>query len=282
MELIDLIKKLDTLPQEDSELSDRKIFEVESTMAEFHQIDRGLSDFIKSLTLKVRHKLELIGELMSKIRNLIENYENLCDKAKNRVILSLDGIVDEKIIISEVTDYPGKIILFKNMLKLRTPDYLFALMQQKVLKNRELSRSISKDLKNNPDKIYSYDELFLKDKGAAIQALNRAFITITGAVFEQPKYEYTDEELCFFEIKEKIHRAVFLSVVVEKRGPPNLFKVKSKYGENSTIDPHSEAPWSSETEVIVYAGSITGTPVPIKVRIPYFIRSYSVKLLKRG
>lgn len=277
MELDTIKTNLILFPKEESEIKDRKIEDLESSfIPSFKEIKSRLKSFSDEFIFAISNQLEEIEILFKKVVNSITFYEDLCDKARSRLIIALDGLVDEKTVVSETTNYPGKNILYKSIFKLKNPDYIFALMQQKVLKNRELCRAISFEIKNNPDKTFSYEELLIKDKGIAIQAQHRALLTVTEAIFGKPTYDFYNDELCFFQGEGSENRAVFVAIGEQVRRSPSVTKIKQKFGKLATINPRSEAAITSETEVTIHAGSILGDPAPIKVRVPYFIRSYSI------
>ena len=276
MDMQTLKLQLNSIPREEIELNNKKVFEVEELNSSLRSMKRKINEFIQNLPNSFLAVIEEISTLFKKAGESLSFYDDLCVKARSRVEISLDGIVDEGTVRSETVDCPGKNILYRNMLKLKTPDYIFALMQQKVLKNREINRSLAFEVKNNPEKIFSFEELGLKDKGAAIQSHHRALMTITEALIGKVSYDLSNEELCFFQGEKSELRAVFVSIGNQNRKMPSLSKIKQKFGPSATFNPRSEASLVSETEVKIHAGSIHGVPIPIRVKVPYFIRSYSV------
>lgn len=278
MELSEIKNHINQYSVEEKDLFEKKIEEVVGFKSEYlflrHKLSQILPDFNhqKEIALKV----EQLDDLVKRVDQAIQNYDTLCSRARSRLVIQLDGLVKESEIEKETKNYPGNGILYKSMLKLKTPDYIFALMQQKVLKARELNRSLAAEIKKTPDRVFSYDELMTKDQGAAMQALHRAFLKLGDVLAGKSKPDFHTDEFCFFQDDGADKRVVFVSVGNLNRKTPNPRLIKAKFGPNWSFDPKSEASILSDTEIKVNAGSIEGIPAPITVSVPYLLRSYSI------
>jgi hypothetical protein len=278
MDLFEVKNSLNQYSVEEKDLFEKKVDDVLGFKNEYLFIKLRISQINPEIfsSKEVSLKIEQLDDLLKKIDGSVQNYEALCDRARIRLVVQLDGIVKESEIEKETKNYPGNGILYKSMLKLKTPDYIFALMQQKVLKAKELNRSLASEIKKSPDRVFSYDELLIKDYGASLQALHRAFLKLGDVLAGKTKPDFHTDEFCFFQNYAADKRVVFVSIVNLNRKIPNPRSIKAKFGPNWSFDPKSEASLISETEIKIHAGSIDGTPVSISVSVPYLLRSYSI------
>ena len=232
-------------------------------------------------------------QLLKKADGQIEFYLDLCKKAQTRLIVESGDLVRESDIIEKTKNYPGLEILYKSACKLKTPDYIYALMQQVVLKQREISRLLAGEIKERGkrslDKIanneeydgsFSYFELERMDRGAAALALQRAFMQISDVLAGNKKPDSYTDEFCILQSEDKEVRAVFISVGRKATKEPNLMLVERMVGEPLYFNPTSESRLEAEVKVKINCGSVNGEPVPIIAKVPYFLRSYAVKSRK--
>jgi hypothetical protein len=233
-------------------------------------------------------------QLLKKADGQIELYLDLCKKAQSRVIVECGNLVSEMEIIEKTKNYPGLEILYKSACKLKSPDYIYALMQQIVLKQREISRSFANEIKVRNQKVaehlakgekfdgtFTYEELQRMDQGAAALALQRAFMQVSDVLAGNKKPDSYTDEFCVIQPDEKEVRAVFISVGNRAANKPNISQVERLIGEaNLYFNPSSECRLEAEVKIKINCGSIGGEPTPIVAKIPYYLRSYSIKAQK--
>lgn len=220
-------------------------------------------------------------QLIKKAEAQIEFYLDLCKKAQVRLIVQCRDLVPEATILEKTNNYPGLEILYKSACKLQNPDYIYALMQQTVLKQREVNRGLADAIKRSDSKEFLYEDLERMDQGSAALALQRAFMQVSEILAGKNKPDSYNEEFCVIQRHPTEVRAVFISVGQKNKAIPNINLVKRLLDEqNLYFNPLSEARLEAEVKVKLNCGSINGEPTPIIAKVPYFLRSYEIKIEK--
>jgi hypothetical protein len=239
-------------------------------------------------------KIEMYQEqfkyLTLKVEQKIEFYLDLCHKAQVRIFVQCRDLVSEQVLKEKTDNYPGLGIQYKSACNLKTPDYIYALMQQIVLKQREINRSLAGAISRSETKEFSYEELQRLDSGASALALQRAFMQVSEVLANNKRPDSFTDEFFIISKDERDLRAVFISVGKRNNQKPNLNEVKRKIKNDQTLsgnrqlsdnqiflDPRSEQYLEAEAKVNFNCGSIGGEPAPIIAKVPYFLRSYIIK-----
>jgi flagellar biosynthesis regulator FlaF len=274
-------EKLDIsyLGLEESDLMSMKLTEVQELKNKIKVIDVDFAD--EETTSKIDALKFQFFELIKKADRQIAAYQEFCYKAQVRLIVECNGMVTEAEIRQKTDNYPGMDILYKSACKLQSPDYIFALMQQTVLKHREINRGLADAIKRSDSKEFSYEELLRLDKGAAALALQRGFMQVSDVLAGKAKPDSYNEEFCVMQKTPEELRAVFISVGVRNNLKPNINVVKRIMNDPKVyFNDVSEARLEAEVKVNLNCGSVDGQPTPIIAKVPYFLRSYEVKIQK--